>query len=181
MTQQTKQHTGAQPAADENESRAAAANAESLESLRSRLEALQERDQYLDLLQRSRAEFANYQKRNQRELADERRYAHAPFVRELLPALDNLQRALEAARRDDADSPLIVGLTGVQSQLNDVFRRFGLVTLNPLGEPFDPNRHEAVMQEPSKESPPGTVLRVLEPGYRLHERILRPARVVVAR
>jgi molecular chaperone GrpE len=182
MSEQTRQQAGAPAAADENESRAAAGGAGTLDSLRSDLEAAaQERDEYLDLLQRSRAEFANYQKRNQRELADERRYAHAPIVRDLLPALDNLQRALEAARRQDGNSPLIAGLTGVQSQLSDVLRRFGIVMLNPAGEPFDPNLHEAVSQEPSKEAAPGTVIRVLEPGYRLHDRILRPARVVVAK
>jgi molecular chaperone GrpE len=116
----------------------------------------------------------------QRDLAEERRHAHAPFARELLPVLDNLQRALEAARQQGETGPLVQGVALVQSQLRDVFARFGITPIDALGQPFDPNLHEAVMQVPRDDVAPGTVVQVLEPGYRLHERVLRPARVAVA-
>jgi molecular chaperone GrpE len=169
------------PEADALEPQAAAAVLEDLESLRNRLGAAeQQRDEYLDLLRRTRADFENYQKRVQRDLAEERRYAHAPFARELLPVLDNLQRALDAAKHEGEKGPLVQGVTLVQSHLLDVFRRFGISPIDPVGQPFDPNVHEAVLQEPMTDVAPGTVVQVLEPGYRLHDRILRPARVTVA-
>jgi molecular chaperone GrpE len=166
---------------EEPEARAASAVLDDLESLRSRVTvAEQERDEYLGLLQRTRADFENYQKRIQRDLAQERRYAHAAFARELLPVLDNRQRALEAARQQAEKGPLIQGVALVQSQLLDLFGRFGVTPIDARGQPFDPHLHEAVRQQPRNDVPPGTVVEVLEPGYRLHERVLRPARVVVA-
>jgi molecular chaperone GrpE len=165
----------------EAEGQAASAVLEDLESLRSRAsDAEQQRDEYLALLQRTRADFENYQKRIQRDLAEERRYAHAALARELLPILDNLQRALDAAQQKKEKGPLMQGVTLVQSQLFDILRRFGITRIDPTGEPFDPAMHEAVQQQPRSNVAPGTVIQVLEPGYRLHERILRPAKVVVA-
>jgi molecular chaperone GrpE len=169
------------PEANALEPQAAAAVLEDLESLRNRLGAAeQQRDEYLDLLRRTRADFENYQKRVHRDLAEERRYAQAPFARELLPVLDNLQRALEAARYEGEKGSLVHGVTLVQSQLLDIFRRFGVSPIDPLGQLFDPNVHEAVLLEPRTDVAAGTVVQVLEPGYRLHERILRPAKVAVA-
>jgi len=153
---------------------------EDLESSQRRVAAAeQQRDEYLDLLQRTRADFENYQKRNQRDLTEERRYAHAGFARELLPIVDNLQRALNAARQQEGGS-LVEGVNMVQAQLLDVFRRFGITPIDPRGQPFDPNLHEAVVMQPRTDVAPNTVIETLEPGYRLHERILRPARVAVA-
>jgi molecular chaperone GrpE len=150
-------------------------------SPRDRLGAAErERDEYLGLLQRTRADFENYQKRVQRDLAEERRHAHAPLARELLAVLDNLQRALDAARGDGEGGALTQGVTMVQSQLLDVFRRFGITPIEAQGQPFDPMVHEAVLQQPRPDMAPGTVTQVIEPGYRLHERVLRPARVAVA-
>lgn len=152
-----------------------------VQTLRDRAEAAERsRDEYLDLLQRTRAEFENYQKRARRDLDEERRYALAPLARELLPVLDNLQRALRTARRESEQNPLTEGVGMVESQLLDILRRFGVTPTPALGRPFDPMLDEAVAQEPGADSAPGTVVRVLEPGYRLHERVLRPARVVVA-
>lgn len=149
--------------------------------LRSRLEkAEQERDEYLALARQGRADFENYQKRAQRDLATERRYAQLPLAGDLLPALDNLERALNAARQAGDDGPLARGVALVQTQLLDVLRRHGVSRVEAQGQPFDPNRHEAVMQQPSAEVPPQTVLQVLENGYLLHERVLRPARVIVS-
>lgn len=163
------------------EPQAAAAVLADLESLRQRLGTVeQQRDEYLALLKRTRADFENYQKRVQRDLAEERRYAHAAFARELLPVLDNLQRALGAARQAGEGGPLIQGVTLVRSQLLELLRRHGITPIEPLGQPFDPQTHEAVLQQPRADVAPGTVVQVLEPGYRLHDRVLRPARVAVA-
>lgn len=169
------------PEAPGPESPAATATLEDLEALRNRLREVDRKQaEYLDLLQRARAEFENYQKRSQRDLAEERRHAHAPFARELLPALDNLQRALDAVPQEAASNPLIRGVTLVQSQLLDIFRRFGITPILAQGMPFDPMQHEAVLQQPRADVAPGVVVQVVEPGYRLRERILRPAKVVVS-
>ena len=139
-----------------------------------------QRDAYLDLLQRTQAEFANYQKRAERNLAEELQYANAPLARELTAVLDNLQQALEAAQKgSDADS-LAKGVSLVQSQLLDVLARFGVRPIDAFGQPFDPHRHEALLQDTQSDAPPGTVVEVIQPGYRLHERVLRPAKVIVA-
>ncbi len=152
-----------------------------LEQLRVKLaEAEQARDQNLDLAKRTRAEFENYQKRSQRETAAALRYAEGPLAFDLLAILDNLDRAVAAAKQAGETGPLVQGVAMVQSQVLDVFRRHHITRIEAQGEPFDPNRHQAVMQQPSKEFPPGTVAQVLEHGYMIHDRVLRPARVVVS-
>jgi molecular chaperone GrpE len=152
-----------------------------LEALRAQLQsAEQKRDEYLELAQRTRADFENYQKRMQRDLAQERRYAQAPLAADLLTALDNLERATAAAEQAGEKGPLVQGVDMVQAQLLDVLRRHGVTRMEPLGQPFDPNLHEAVMQQPSAKHPPMTVVQVLQAGYMIHERVLRPARVAVS-
>lgn len=151
------------------------------ETLQARAEsAEQKRDEYLDLLQRTKAEFENYQKRNQREREQERRFWHAPLARDLLPVIDNLERATEAAKKAGETGPLVQGVALVQNQLVDMLRRHGITRIEALGKPFDPNLHQAVMQQPSADQPPQTVLQVLEQGFMIHDRVLRPAAVVVA-
>jgi molecular chaperone GrpE len=158
-----------------------AAPAGELDLLRAKLlVAERQRDEYLDLARQTRAEFENYQKRSQRELAAERKYAQAPLAGDLLPALDNLERAVAAARQAGDNGALTQGVGMVTSQLLDALKRHGVTRIEAQGQPFDPNLHQAVMQQPSKEHPPGTVLQVLEQGYMLHERVLRPARVIVS-
>jgi molecular chaperone GrpE len=172
---------GGRASGEDPEDRTGSAALEDSESLRGRLTAAeQQRDEYLGLLQRTRADFENYQKRNQRDLAEERRYAHAAFARALLPVLDNLQRALDAARLQGEEGPQVQVVALELSQLLEEVRRFGVTPIDALGRPFDPNVHEAVSQRPRADVVPGTVVEVVEPGYRIHERILRPARVVVA-
>jgi molecular chaperone GrpE len=155
------------------------------ESLEARLQAAEKaRDEYLDLARQTRADFENYQKRSARDLATERRYAQAPLAGDLLPSIDNLERALTAAKQG-GDKPetlahLVQGINMVQSSLLDVLRRHGVTRIDAQGKPFDPNLHQAVMQQPSADVPPNTVLQVLEQGYMLHERVLRPARVIVS-
>src|SRR5262249_21954069 len=104
-----------------------------------------------------------------------------PLAADLLPALDNLERALTAARQKEGNGPLVQGVTMVQNQLLDVLRRHGITKVEAQGQPFDANVHEAVMQQPSADQPTGTVLQVLEQGYLLHDRVLRPARVIVSK
>jgi molecular chaperone GrpE len=156
---------------------AASAVLDDLESLRARA---RERDQFLALLQRTQADFENYRKRAQRDLDQERRYLHSTFAQDLLPVLDNLDRATAAAKQAGESGPLVQGVTLVQQQLLDMLRRHGVTRIDALGQPFDPNRHQAVMQQPSGEQPPGTVLQVLEDGFMIHDRVLRPAGVVVS-
>jgi molecular chaperone GrpE len=169
------------PMREEPEAKVASAVQDDPESIRSRgTAAEQQRDEYLALLQRTRADFENYQKRVQRDQAEERRYAHAAFARDLLPVVDNLQRALDAARQEIEMSPLSKGVALVQSQLLDIFSRYGITPIDALGQLFDPHRHESVQQQFRPDLAPGTVVAVPEPGYSLHERILRPSKVVVA-
>ena len=152
-----------------------------LEALRARLEkAEQSRDEYLNLAQRTKADFENYQKRMQRDLAVERRYAQAPLAADILSALDNLERATAAAEQAGEKGPLVQGVAMVHTQLLDILRRHGVTRIDALGKPFDPNLHQAVMQQPNAQYPPNTVVGVLEQGYLIHDRVLRPARVVVS-
>jgi molecular chaperone GrpE len=150
-------------------------------TLRARLEAAEKaRDEFHDLALRTRADFENYQKRNQRDLANERQYAQTPLAGDLLPALDNLDRAVAAARQAGDKGALVQGVALVQTQLLDILRRHGITRIDAQGKPFDPNLHQAVLQQPSAETPPATVLQVLEQGYTIHDRVLRPARVIVS-
>jgi molecular chaperone GrpE len=169
------------PGADAGTQQAGDKLRDDLESLRARAEAAeQSRDEYLNLAQRTRADFENYQKRVQRDQAQERRYAEAPLALDLLPALDNLERATAAAKQAGETGPLVQGVAMVQSQLLDALRRHGITRIDAQGQPFDHNLHEAVMQQPSKDAPPGTVLQVLEHGYLIHDRLLRAAKVIVS-
>ena len=152
-----------------------------VESLRAQLKtAEQTRDEYLALARTSRADFESYQKRASRDLATERRYAQLPLAEDLLGAIDNLERAIAAAGQAGDKGPLAQGVSLVVSQLLDVLRRHGVTRLEVLGQPFDPNLHQAVMQQPSEDHPPNTVLQVLASGYMMHERVLRPATVIVS-
>lgn len=176
-----KQNDTSRNKAENTAAEAGAQVLDDLEALRSRLQsAEQKRDEYLELAQRTRADFENYQKRMQRDQATERRFAQAPLASDLLSALDNLERATAAAAQAGDKGPLVQGVSMVQAQLLDILRRHGITRIEALGLPFDPNLHEAVMQQPSAEYPPMTVVQVLEPGYMIHERVLRPARVAVS-
>jgi molecular chaperone GrpE len=138
-----------------------------------------QRDEYLALAQRTQADFENYRKRVARESSAARDRGAGALAKELLPALDNLDRALEAAAEDD---PLLQGVRLVRTELRAALARAGIESFCPLGEPFDPSVHEAVAttaQSPGGR-PSGTVVEVYQDGYRLGEGILRPARVVVA-
>jgi len=160
---------------------AATAVLEDLEALRERSASLeQERDEFRNLLQRTRADFENYQKRTQRDQAQERRYSHGGLALDLLPILDNFDRAVAAAKQAGESGPLVQGVAMIQNQVLDALKRNGITRIEAMGQPFDPNLHQAVMQQPSADKPPSTVLDVLEQGFMIHDRVLRPARVIVA-
>jgi molecular chaperone GrpE len=129
---------------------------------------------------RAQAELENYRKRAQRELADERRYALVNPVRDLLPVVDNLQRAIDAAAKASDGAGLLEGVKLVAGQLDAVLKQQGCQPIETVGTPFDPNQHEAIGQEPSSEHPAGTVTRSFQNGYKLHDRVIRPAQVFVS-
>jgi molecular chaperone GrpE len=139
-----------------------------------------ERDQYLDLARRTRAEFENFQKRNRADREQERKFAYLPLVRDLLPVLDNLERALDAAQQKGEADSLAKGVAMVQSQFLDLLKRNGIVRIDAQGKPFDPNEHEAVTAQATAEVEPNTVLQVLENGFLIHDRVVRPAKVIVS-
>ncbi|MGE0529610.1 MAG: nucleotide exchange factor GrpE [Bdellovibrionales bacterium] len=148
------------------------------------LEALKkqagEREEYLDLARRTQAEFQNYQKRNQREREQERQFLAGSLMRDLLPVLDNLERALNAAQKEGEQSPLVQGVGMVQTQFLDLLKRNGVSPIEAVGQPFDPKLHEALVQQPSPDHPPNTVIQVVENGYQIFDRVLRPAKVIVS-
>jgi molecular chaperone GrpE len=138
-----------------------------------------QRDDYLALAQRTQADFENYRKRVAREATAAQERGVIGLAKELLPALDNLDRAIDAATADD---PLLEGVRLVRSELAGGLARAGIDSYSPAGEAFDPSLHEAVATAPQPEggSPSGTVVEVYQAGYRLGETVIRPARVVVA-
>jgi molecular chaperone GrpE len=149
---------------------------DSLSALAEELEATRrERDEYLDTLRRLKAEFENSRKRQQRERARILEAASERLVVELLPVLDNLDRALEA------EGDIREGVRATRDQLADVLAKEGLLPVASDGQPFDPNVHEAVMGQPSEEHEEGTILQTFERGYLLNGKPIRPAKVVVAR
>ncbi len=131
------------------------------------------RDQYL----RSRADFENFRRRVEREKAEYFRYALADTLREILPVLDNFERALE---HETAGSDFRTGVEMIYKQLADLLARGGLKAIDPAGEPFDPTYHEAIARHETTEVEPHLVVDVLQKGYLLHDRLLRPAMVRVS-
>ncbi|HYV35070.1 MAG TPA: nucleotide exchange factor GrpE, partial [Gemmataceae bacterium] len=119
-----------------------------------------ERDQFLDLAQRTRADFENYQKRNNRERQEERKFLAGEFVRDILPVLDNLERATAAAKQAGEKGPLVQGVSLVQQQFLDFLKRYGVTRIEAEGKPFDANLHQALVQHPTADKPPDTVLQV---------------------
>jgi molecular chaperone GrpE len=135
-------------------------------------------DEYLALAQRTQADFENYRKRAARDVALAQDRGVARLAKELLPAIDNLDRALKAASEDG--SQLAEGIKLVHVDLLSALQRFGVEPFSPEGEQFDPQFHEAVAQQPIEGVDSGLVAEVFQQGYRLGESVLRPARVLVA-
>jgi molecular chaperone GrpE len=140
--------------------------------------AERERDEYLDLARRTQADFENYRKRAAREAAAAGERAKSGLVRELLPIVDNLERALISA--EEGEQHLAEGVRLVHSELIAVLERNGVQQFDPAGDRFDPAEHEALSMRSEDGAEPGIVLDVVEKGYRANGTVLRPARVVVS-
>jgi molecular chaperone GrpE len=158
-----------------------AASLVELERLQQALAESEERaknhwEQYL----RAVADLDNVRKRAQRDIEAANRYGLEKFAAELLPVKDSLELAVENAGRGDAAS-LKAGQEATLQLLAKALEKLGISTIDPLGEPFDPARHEAMMTQESRTAEPNSVLKVVQPGYELNGRLLRPARVIVAR
>jgi molecular chaperone GrpE len=137
-------------------------------------EKARERDEYLALAQRTQADFENYRKRVSRDIAAAEGRGVARLAKELLPAIDNLDRALDAEQLDPE------GLRLIRTEFHAALARQGIESFSPRGEAFDPNVHEAMAKQPVAGAAPGTVAEVYQEGYRIDGAVLRPARVVVA-
>lgn len=146
-----------------------------LEETKAKLSEMEER--YLRL----QAELQNIQKRNKRDRETAVRYRSQDLATQLLPVLDNLERALATEVEDEAEGNLKKGIEMVLESFNQAFKAEGIEVIDPLGEPFDPNVHEAYTQVPAEDDvESGTVAQVFEKGYKLHDRVLRAAKVAVA-
>ena len=158
------------------------ADADAAEAVEVDLELLRtkaaERDEYLAIAQRTQADFENYRKRMTREVGTAESRGITRLAKELLPALDNLDRAIAAA--SSGQDSLVEGFRLVHAEITTALARLGIEGFAPKGEQFDPTQHEAMAQQPVEGAESGTVVEVYQPGYRLNDTVLRPARVVVA-
>lgn len=135
-----------------------------------------------DRLLRVSAEFENYKKRINREMDDLRKFAIQSLVKDLLPIIDNLELALKSSsdRQDEAETSLRNGVALTHKEILKTLDRYHVKQIDALGQPFDPNFHEAVMREEDEDHPPNTVINEMQKGYLLHDRLIRPAMVVVS-
>ena len=143
------------------------------EALREELEA--EQNKYLRLL----ADYDNFKRRNQKDKQDAEKFRAQSLLSDLLPVMDNFERALSVEVKSEEAAAMLKGLQMVQKSLHEAVQREGLEEIKSVGEPFDPNVHQAVMQEKDEEAVPGSVLMELQKGYTLKGRVLRPSMVKV--
>jgi molecular chaperone GrpE len=133
----------------------------------------------------AQAETQNVRRRLEKDAQDARAYAATGFARDMLSVADNLSRALDAIpdamREDEASKGLVVGLEATQRELAAVFERNGIKRIDSVGQPLDPNRHQAMIELPSDDAEPGTILQEMQAGYVIRDRLLRPAMVAVAK
>jgi len=151
------------------------------------LSALQsERDDLKDQLLRAVAEMENTRRRSERDVAQSRKYGHTGFARDLLSVVENLSRAVEVLPEerdhlDDTMKNLVIGVEMISRELANVLERHGITRIMPLGEKFDPSRHQAMFEVPTDEAEPGHIVQVAQSGWMLHDRLLTPAMVGVAK
>lgn len=139
-----------------------------------------ERDEYYDRLLRTQADFDNYRKRVQKDQANLLKYGAERAVAELLPVVDNLERAVESARtHGDSNSQLREGVDMILGQFRDVLEKLGLRPIESVGHPFDPNKHDALLRVYAPNEPEGSIVDEIRKGYYLHDKVLRPAQVTV--
>jgi molecular chaperone GrpE len=145
-----------------------------LDQLRADLDAAKDR------VLRSQAELENYRKRAAREIEENQRYANMPLIRDLLPVVDNIERAISAAEKTQDVGALLEGVKLVHKQLEDALARHHCLRIPALHQPFDPHLHHAILQQPTEEFPPNTVVMVTQPGFQLYDRVVRPTQVIVS-
>lgn len=133
-----------------------------------------------DRVLRLQAEMQNLRQRTSRELADERRYSPIGVMRDVLPVLDNIDRAIAAAEKNSDADALLEGFRLVRQQLKSVLAQHHCQPIEAVGEPFDPGYHEAIQQQSSEEHAAGNVMMATQTGYRLHDRVVRPTQVIVS-
>lgn len=171
---------GLTPAATLDNGAAEAAPANALDARIAKLQSDIER--LNDRTLRAQADAQNVKRRAEQEMEKARKYALERFAGELLPVVDNLERALEAASGDDeAIKPIAEGVELTLKSFQDVLKKFQVEPVDPVGEPFDPQRHQAMSLIDNPDAQPNTVLAVMQKGYTLNERLLRPAMVVVSK
>src|SRR3954463_16669918 len=154
-------------------------------ALRERVAKLeQQNDEFLRHLaefQNRNNEMLQVMRRKDQELDQKLKYAHEKLAADLLTALDNLDRAMDAAKKAGDKGPLTTGVAAPQAQILEVLKRHGITPIDALGQPFDPNRHQAIQSRPAeKGQAPNSVVRGAQQGYMIHDRVLRPAAVIVA-
>jgi molecular chaperone GrpE len=166
----TKQQPPADPAADTS---AESTEEGSFNQLQADLE------RFRDLALRSQADFDNFRKRSTREKEDAVKYANSALLERLIPVIDNFELGLAAAGAAD-NSPILAGMNMVAKQLNDFLTEFGVTPIDATGKKFDPNIHEAIAHEHDPKVPEGHVIRQVRKGFKLKDRLLRPANVIVS-
>jgi molecular chaperone GrpE len=154
-----------------------------LKEMEEKLESLeQEAKETHDRLLRVSAEFENYKKRASREIADFRKFANESFAKALLPVVDNLDRAIESSSNDEQTNRSVVeGVSMTLKEIMRVLEQFSVIPIESLGKTFDPSFHQAMHQEETEAHPDNTVIKEFQKGYMIHDRLLRPAMVVVSK
>jgi molecular chaperone GrpE len=151
-----------------------------LEELREELEALkQEKDELLSKLQRVGADYANFQKRIPKQIADSIAFEKELIIKSLLPAFDNFDHTLDKSKHAENIEDVLKGVEIIYGQMLDILKSFGVEQINALGEKFDPSVHQAMMQRSELDKEEGVVLEEFQKGYRLNGRVIRPNKVVV--
>ncbi|PQO38254.1 nucleotide exchange factor GrpE [Blastopirellula marina] len=129
----------------------------------------------------AQADLENFRKRMRREREDELKYANVPLLTDLLPVVDNLQRGIESAEKSELSGSILDGIRLVEKQLLETMKKRGCEPIEAQGQPFDPNLHDAILQQPSTDLEPGTVMHVAQVGYKLYDRVIRPSQVIVSK
>lgn len=171
---QNQEESTVADAAPEAETSTEGSAAQQVETLTKELKDQQSKYLYLY------AEFETYKKRAIKERSDLIKFGYESISKELLSAVDNFERALEHADKTTDVKNLVLGIKMVHQQVKDTLSKFGIVPIETVGQKFDPEKHEAIAQDPSSDKQPGTITQEQQKGYTLHGRLLRPARVVVA-
>lgn len=154
---------------------------ESVEELKARIEALNaQTEEYMQRLARSQADFDNFRKRTIREKEELGKYASSKLIAELIPVIDNFGRALDTRPEGEASESFVKGVEMIYRQFDSVLQAEGLTTMEAVGQPFNPEFHQAVMQVESDEHEEGIVVEELQKGYMLKDKVLRPAMVKVS-